>query len=182
MNLREPKTVKFINNKGIGVSFCMPIIKTKTSFSLGGDCASLSSEELRKVILEIISLKKKGFKIINNIIFFEEILRFLEGKNKYYCFGGKKLFYLDWNLNVYPCMFKGNSQKIYNFNFDFNDDICNECLLQCFREPSIFLISQPIASISFLKEFKTYLALYHKNLLLIQYLKHLHTVLKKIYQ
>ena len=38
----------------------MPINKTETSYSLGGDSNLLSNEELEKVISEIMQLKKNG--------------------------------------------------------------------------------------------------------------------------
>lgn len=138
------KTVSFINGLGVDVSFCIPTVVKNTSYSLGGPCADFNNEELRDMISEIIRLKKNRCGIINDTAFFEESLRFLDGKSKYYCSGGYKIFYLDWNLNFYPCMFKGPSTDLKNVNFDFKNEKCNECLLQCFREPSLFLLSRPL--------------------------------------
>jgi MoaA/NifB/PqqE/SkfB family radical SAM enzyme len=151
------KTIKFINDLDIGVSFCMPTIVKNTSYSLGGTCVNFTNDELRDAILEIIRLKKTGYNIINNITFLEETLHFLDGNAKYYCLGGYIIFYLDWNLNFYPCMFKGNSEKISNVKFDFKNEKCNKCILQCFREPSLFLISKPLTIKMILQNPLTYL-------------------------
>ena len=150
------KTVEFINSLGIGVSFCIPMIIKDTSYCLGGRSAEFSNEELNDVITEIIHLKKKRYWIINNMIFFKEILNFLNGKNKYSCLGGNKLFYLDWNLNLYPCMVKGSPKNIDKVDFNLKGEKCNECLLQCFREPSLFLISRPLAISLILQDLPTY--------------------------
>jgi len=151
------KTVSFTNNLGLGISFCLPIIATNTSYSLGDSCVDFTNDELRDIILEVIRLKKKGFSIINNITFLEDTIRFLDGRVKYYCLGGYKIFYLDWNLNFYPCMFKGEPKKMDNVNFIFNKEKCNECLFQCFREPSLFLLSKPLTMKLILNNFRDYI-------------------------
>jgi MoaA/NifB/PqqE/SkfB family radical SAM enzyme len=151
------KTVRFINNLGIGISFCIPTIVKDTSFALGGDCVNFTNYELRDIILKIIRLKKKEYGIINNNIFLEETIHFLGGKNKYYCLGGYKIFYLDWNLNFYPCMFNGSPIIFNDVKFDFKNKKCNKCLLQCFREPSLFLLSKPLTLNLILHNFKDYI-------------------------
>ena len=150
------KTVGFINDFGLSISFCMPTIIKDTSYSLGGACADLTNDELKDAILEIIRLKKNGFNIINNMTFLEETIRFLNGKTKYYCLGGYKIFYLDWNLNFYPCMFKGKPVNLNNMSFDFKNEKCNKCLLQCFREPSLFLLSRSLTLRLAISNFTSY--------------------------
>jgi len=153
------KTVKFINGLDIGVSFCVPMIVKDTSYSLGGSCVKFSNEELKKIILEIIRLKKKGYNIVNNMAFLEDVINFIDGRSKYYCLGGSEIFYLDWNLDLYPCMFKGQGIKIDQADFNFKKEVCNECLFQCFREPSLFMISKPLSLKLVLQELPTYLRL-----------------------
>ena len=136
------ETVKFINRLGISVNFSMPMIVRNTSYTLGGSAVKFSREELKNILLKIIHLKEMGYHIVNNKIFLEETVNFLEKRNKFYCVGGYKIFYLDWNLNFYPCMFKGKPIQIDKVNFNFKKEVCNECLFQCFREPSLFLISK----------------------------------------
>jgi MoaA/NifB/PqqE/SkfB family radical SAM enzyme len=151
------KTVNFINSLDINVSFSIPTLIRNTSYVLGGDCVKFSSEELKTIILEIIRLKKRGYGIINNMTFLKETVDFLDGKNKYPCLGGYKIFYLDWNLNFYPCMFEGKSTLINEINFNFDKRRCNKCFLACFREPSLFLISKPLTLKLVLEDMQTYL-------------------------
>jgi len=152
------KTIDFINSKlNISVSFCMPTTIKNTSFSLGNESVDFEKDELKEIIFEIIRLKKKGYKIINNNTFLKEALNFLDGKNKYYCIGGYKIFYLDWDLNLYPCMFKGKPTSLDKTNFKFEKSRCNECLLQCFREPSLFLISKVFCLKLIMKQLPEYL-------------------------
>jgi hypothetical protein len=69
------------------------------------------------------------------------MIRYLDGKSKYECLGGSKIIYIDWNLNVFPCMCKGKPVSIDKYSFR-NGKTCNQCMIQCFREPSIFLMSK----------------------------------------
>ena len=151
------KTVSFINNLGARVSFCIPTVVKDTSYCLGGHAAYFTDDELKDAILEIIRLKKNGYNIVNNSIFLEDVLHFLNNEPRYYCLGGYKIFYLDWNLNFYPCMFKGNPVNIEDVNFDFNNGKCNQCLLQCFREPSHFFYSKPLVIKFFLNNLRDYI-------------------------
>jgi len=139
------KTVELINSLGIGVSFCTPMIVKNTSFSIGGKCVEFSNDELKDIILEIINLKKNGYRIINSITFLKEVLNFLERRNKYYCLGGYRIFYLDWNLNFYPCMFKGSPIKLKDVDFNFKKTKCKDCFFQCFLEPSLLLLSRSMS-------------------------------------
>jgi len=150
--------VNFIENLNIFVSFCIPVTINKTSFSLGGDnCVVLTKKELKYVILRIIELKKNGHKIINNKTYLEDVIDSLDGKSKYNCYGGNKLWYLDWDLNLYPCMTKGSGKRIEEASFDSSNNACSDCLIQCFREPSLFLKSRREAIKIFLKDFRFYL-------------------------
>ncbi len=153
------KTVEMINKLGLGVSFCTPMTVKDTSFTLGSYSTKFLSKELKEILFEIIKLKKKYF-ILNNEIFLKDVINFLEGKNKFYCVGGYKIFYLDWNLNFYPCMNKGPPIPLEKVKFDFDKKICNDCIFQCFREPSLLLISTPLAIKFILKNFSNYFKLF----------------------
>jgi len=135
------KIVTFVEKLGIAVGFSIPIMKTDTSYSLGGDCANIKRSGLKNVINRIIKLKKDGHLIANNMTYLRDIVSSLDGKSKYRCYGGSKLFYLDWNLDLYPCMLKGKGIKINKASFN-NEETCDKCLIQCFREPSLFLKSR----------------------------------------
>lgn len=147
--------VEFIDKFDVTVSFCMPVIIKGTSFHLGGNkkSVSISKNEMRDALLRIIRLKKQGYNIVNNFEYLIDTIKYFDGKNKYNCLGGIKLFYVDWNLNIYPCMSKGKPINIYNYDFnDSKNKNCNDCMLQCFREPSTFLETRDSAAKIFLKE------------------------------
>jgi MoaA/NifB/PqqE/SkfB family radical SAM enzyme len=155
--------VDFIEKLGIVISFSMPVNVNKTSYALGGSCANLQKNELEDAVLRIIKLKKEGHNIANNMSYLRNVVRSLEGKNKYFCYGGSKLFYLDWNLNLFPCMFKGKGTKITEDFFDGVDRACDDCQLQCFREPSLFLNSRIETVKLLLKDSPYYLNMFKKG-------------------
>jgi MoaA/NifB/PqqE/SkfB family radical SAM enzyme len=151
------KTVKFIERMNLYTSFCIPVTIDETSFALGGDkCVNLKKEEMKRVISKIIELKKKGHKIINNTGYLKDVISSLDGKSRYDCYGGSKLWFLDWNLKVYPCMSKGKGIRIDKARFKDHAN-CNECLIQCFREPSTFLESRREALMLFFRDIGFYL-------------------------
>jgi len=167
--------VKFVDEKDITISFCMPVSIENTSFRLGnnGNSVVLSKDDLKNALKRIISLKKQGYNIINSLDYLRDTIRYLDGENIYGCIGGKKLFYIDWNLNVYPCMYKGNPINIDDFDFgNINNEKCNKCMIQCFREPSIIASRRIEATKIFMKE---------APFLLLLGMKRVKTLLKSFY-
>jgi len=58
----------------------------------------------------------------------------------YYCEGKEEVAYVDWKADVYPCFLK---PKLFNILIGDKPRFlkkvkCNECLINCFREPSLF--------------------------------------------
>lgn len=154
------KIVSFFNSLRVSVSFSTPVIINKTTYALGGDTAEFSNNELKNIITEIISLKKRYRNIMNCRKFLEDVLDFLESKKSgHTCLGGKRIFYLDWNLRVFPCMYKGEGIIIDKFFDSHRKDGkgCEECIHQCFRESSIFMGHNSEALKVFMEEFPTYL-------------------------
>ena len=151
------KTVKFIEGLGLYTNFCIPVTLDQTSFSLGGDdCVELTKDEMKKVISTILRMKKKGHKIINSSVYLKDVISSLNGRSMYSCYGGSKLWFVDWNLKVYPCMGKGVGQRIEKATFE-DHDVCKECLIQCFREPSVFFKSRREAIRVFSKDARFYM-------------------------
>jgi MoaA/NifB/PqqE/SkfB family radical SAM enzyme len=151
------KTVEFIEGMNLYTSFCIPVTIDKTSFALGGDkCVNLTKEEMKDVILKIIEMKKRGHKIVNNTAYLRDVIDSLDGKSRYDCYGGSKLWFMDWNLKIYPCMSKGKGVRIEKAKFKDHAN-CNECLIQCFREPSMFLKSRRETIRLFFKDIGFYL-------------------------
>jgi MoaA/NifB/PqqE/SkfB family radical SAM enzyme len=151
------ETLKFIESMNLYTSFCIPVTLDKTSFALGGDkCVNLTKDELKDVIFRIIEMKKRGHKIINSTAYLRDVIDSLDGKSKYGCYGGSKLWFLDWDLKVFPCMGKGAGVRIEEAVFE-NHANCSECLIQCFREPSLLMKSRREAMRIFLKDIGFYL-------------------------
>jgi len=134
--------VRYVNEElGVPFGFCYPTVCDFNSYRLGGE---LSEEDLlrnlRRGIATILSLKKKGYEILNAGTYIEDILNFLD-KNppNFYCRGGQDVFYIDWMGDVYPCFAKPKLFNIIRERPNFLENVaCNECLTNCFREPSLF--------------------------------------------
>ena len=102
----------------------------------------LNVNEVSKLVEEIKYAKKKSdLSIHNPSISLDELVRFYkEIPRNFKCYGGSKLFYLDWNLNLYKCFTLphtyGNILKIKKI--DFQDDPCDLCTQQAFRDHDPF--------------------------------------------
>lgn len=155
--------VRYFDRLKISISFCTPMIIRETTFALGSEHAKFKKNELKNVISEIIELKGKYKNIVNNIEFLKDVMNFLsDKKSKYTCLGGEKIFYLDWNLNIYPCMNRGKGIAIDEFfnskrNINKKNQGCDDCTFQCFREPSIFLGSKANAIGALIKDLPSYI-------------------------
>ena len=151
------RTIKFIESMNLYTSFCIPVTLDQTSFSLGGnDCIELTKDEMKRVISNIIRLKKRGLKIINSSVYLKDVIDSLNNRSRYPCYGGSKIWFVDWNLKVYPCMGKGVGKSIGEADFK-DHDVCKQCLIQCFREPSVFFKSRRESIRVFSKDAKFYL-------------------------
>lgn len=134
------------NNKRLGFDgtyFCYPMINMHSNYALGGEIVYYSASELSAVIRHIQDLKRKGLPIDNSDETLEDVISFLNGKPaKYPCVAGYKVFYLDWNLYLYNCMTQGISighiLEIDTNQLLFKRIECEECVLSCDREPSIY--------------------------------------------
>ena len=135
------KLVDYTNNiLHVPLGFCYPTKSEVNSYGLGGQ---LSAEELSHgmdiSIKKILTAKKNGSKIANLWVYMEDVVNFREGnKPNFYCKGGEDVIYVDWHGDVYPCFLR---EKMFNILKDkplFLKDVkCNDCLINCFREPSI---------------------------------------------
>lgn len=150
--------IDYVNNTlKVPFSFCYPTISNNNTFSLGGSLSKeLFSSKLKKSIQTILRLKKEGRSIGNLLVYIEDIVNYYEKKSpNFYCKGGEDVIYVDWHGDVYPCFLKG--ERLFNIlngeNSIFLKNIkCNDCLINCFREPSF--LTQMFSPLSLLaKEF-----------------------------
>ncbi len=126
-----------------GTYFCYPLQATRSNYSLGGPLAIFEKAELAAIIAHIQMLKRQGYPIDNSYETLDIVLDFLEGRpSRYPCVAGYKVFYLDWELNLYDCMTKGNLigsvLELDPEHLNLSRVECEECVLSCDREPSIY--------------------------------------------
>ena len=134
--------VKYVNQKlRVPFGFCYPTKCDVNSYRLGG---SISSDTMERQLLEsieqILQLKRNGYQVANVGTYIEDVMRFRRKEPpNFYCKGGEDVVYIDWSGNVYPCFLK---EKLFNVLKDENPHLlrgirCNDCLINCFREPSV---------------------------------------------
>ncbi len=137
------KMVRYVNQRlGIPFGFCYPVKSGGSNYPLGKNLSEedVSFPSLRKSVETILSLKRSGSEIANLGTCIEDIIRY-HGKKppNFYCKGGEDVIYIDWSGNVYPCFLKG---KLFNILDDEEPNLlknvmCDDCLTNCFREPSV---------------------------------------------
>ena len=130
--------------KGLGfdkISFSNPMLNYSTSYA--GDCSSdlinYNKDELVEIFEEIKDLKTH-FRVLNPTASLNDMIRLFKDKEvRFTCLGGYKSFYVDWNLNVFPC--QTLEEKICHIDeFDkavLVNNECNKCINECYREPSL---------------------------------------------
>ncbi len=144
------KTIEFAESLGfVQINLCYPMNINETTFTLGGSSVDFSGEELIEIFSKVKEMKRQGYRINNPTEALNNNINFIRGKNvRYPCFGGYKIFYLDWNLDLYKCM--NTNEKITNVlhpdGIKIKKQKCNKCMLQCFRDLSIYYSYNPIKS------------------------------------
>jgi len=137
------KLVTYINERfGVPFGFCYPIKTGTEAYPLGGNLSKedISFGKLKKSVETVLTLKRRGHAVANLGTYIEDVLNFYAGKPpNFYCKGGEDVIYVDWLGNVYPCFIK---EKLFNVLKDekprfLKNVMCNDCLTNCFREPSI---------------------------------------------
>ena len=126
-----------------GTYFCYPMTDMRSNYALGGEIVEFKKDELAKIITYIKALKRQGYPIDNSYETLDAVLAFLEGKpSRYPCVAGYKVFYLDWCLNLYDCMTRGNLighiLELDTKQLNLQRVECEQCILSCDREPSIY--------------------------------------------
>jgi MoaA/NifB/PqqE/SkfB family radical SAM enzyme len=135
------KLVDYANNVlKVPFGFCYPTTCDVNSYGLGG---TLSDEEMShqmdSSVKKILEYKANEGNIANLWVYLKDIIHSQDGKKPYfYCKGGEDVIYVDWRGDVYPCFLK---KRIFNILTDepfFLENVkCNDCLINCFREPSV---------------------------------------------
>ena len=109
-------------------------------YDLGG--INLSKEEVVEALRVCIRSKESGLPIINPVEPMSNIIDYLNGAPvKYKCLGGNKVLFVDWFLDVYPCM---HSDKKICSVVDLSRKLlvtkeCNKCSMSWYRDFSVYL-------------------------------------------
>ncbi len=147
--------VRFVNDDvGIPVGFCYPETQKGDYFSKSKSIVSnLKAEQIVDFFRAAIKLKRSGYNILNTDIFLREAAEYARGdyQKTSRCGGGRIVYWIDWSGKVHPCFIKNvvlNKNEIWEKH---NPSNCNECFIQCFREPSSFVYNLPTS----LKELRT---------------------------
>jgi MoaA/NifB/PqqE/SkfB family radical SAM enzyme len=135
------KLVTFVNDElGVPLGFCYPTYCDSNTYQLGGEEVSHNLLVLRSAVQKLLDMKRNGSRIANLYCYMEDVVGFPSQEPNFYCRGGEDVVYVDWFGDVYPCFRK--SQRMFNIlrdrELNFLSGIrCNECLINCFREPSL---------------------------------------------
>ncbi len=126
---------------GVPFGFCYPTVTDVNTYRLNGGFQGSEKEKQLETSLEtILTYKRKGYEVVNPGLYIEDTLRVPREKTpNFYCKAGEVVVYIDWRGDVYPCFIK---KKLFNILSDdepcFLKNVkCNECLINCFREPSL---------------------------------------------
>ena len=151
------KMVSYVNSHlDLPFGFCYPVITDTNTYLLGKSAPMHSEQTMKEIVERLLALKNKGHRIVNMTVSMEEIVRFLSNQPlKFPCKGGEHVFYIDWFGNFYPCFMKS---KLFNpLEGDkphFLKNVgCNDCLIDCFREPSLLAY---LSSPWFIREIRSF--------------------------
>ncbi|MEM3452473.1 MAG: radical SAM protein [Candidatus Hadarchaeum sp.] len=152
--------VRFVNDEvGIPVGFCYPETNGGEYFSKCNSIISgLRNEQIADFFSAALRLKKMGYDIINTDIFLHEAIAYAKGNfsDTSRCGSGRVVYWIDWSGKVHPC-FKKRTVLNRNKSWEkYNPFGCNDCFVQCFREPSSFVYHLPF-SLNDLKTWKRFL-------------------------
>jgi len=107
---------------GLPLSLCFP----DNSSYLYNQNFEVSKERLRNAFYLAWKNYRK-FVFANTREFYKQALAYIDGKKVSKCKAGKRIFYIDVNGKIMAC-----------FKFEKAPPGCNQCFIQCFREPSLF--------------------------------------------
>jgi MoaA/NifB/PqqE/SkfB family radical SAM enzyme len=114
---------EFVNNKlGLPLSLCYP----STYGYVYSNDFSVLNENIRTAFKTVYDNYNR-FVFGNTRRYYKECIDFIDGKKVSPCRAGRVISYIDLDKRINACFLK----ERYTNN-------CNECFIQCFREPSIF--------------------------------------------
>jgi len=129
------------------VIFSYPQVTQQSSYRASEQLQDLmlGIDDIERVASDIKCAKKNSEKISihNPNVSLDELVRFYNGTpRKFKCHGGRKLFYLDWKLDLYRCFTLpkcyGNLIEMGTVPEELEDELCDMCCQQAFRDHDPF--------------------------------------------
>ncbi|HEX4170351.1 MAG TPA: radical SAM protein [Bryobacteraceae bacterium] len=125
------------------ISVNYPTFSKSVLYPLGGEGISLSRSAVIQSLKSIVELKKLNkYPIVNSVASMENIIQYLTDPEtvRYQCLGGSRVMFIDWFLDVRPCMqlpqVLGNILTMTKD--DFATEPCNRCNMSWYRDFSTF--------------------------------------------
>jgi MoaA/NifB/PqqE/SkfB family radical SAM enzyme len=138
-----PELLRRLGFDGVTFSYPRrtPFESSSLVFSQNSPLINFKPEELINA-LEAIKSLKSHFPVLNPKASLEDIQRHVRGEEEQFeCVGGRKYFYLDWDLNIWRC--EAWSKPLGSI-FDFDRlpecrDRCTACMMSCYRDTSVLM-------------------------------------------
>ncbi|HEX9968174.1 MAG TPA: radical SAM protein [Solirubrobacterales bacterium] len=137
------KTMQFAQELGFTkVSFSYPQLEQRSTYIASRRIPEidLTAEEIEEMVSAIKAAKRDFPKvaIYNTDESLDDLARFYRGEpRRFPCWGGKKLFYMDWKLDLYPCFTLGrkygNLLEMERIEVE-EEGLCDLCTQQAFRD------------------------------------------------
>ena len=127
------------------VTFCYPRRERLGSSSLiyeeESTLIDFKDAELIESLKAIKRLRKR-FRVLNSTAALDEMERHIRGEvERFPCVGGRKYFYLDWNLDIWRCEAWAEPMGPVSEFGQIPDrrDRCTACMTACYRDTSVLM-------------------------------------------
>lgn len=139
------KLFKILDENGFKkVTFAYPSGLMNSSYlaTTNDTISQFNQEELASNISKLIEYKEhsNSLKIGNSLTALKLMYQHLLFKQDLpKCYAGKKIFYLDWELQLYRCFTFNSYGNLFDYSLDnIENSDCNACYSQCFRDYSLY--------------------------------------------
>ena len=118
-----------------------PLGSSSLVYSKDSALVDLDSKELH-LGFESIKRLKKRFPTLNPSDSLSDMQRHVRGEAEIFgCVGGRKYFYLDWNLDIWRCeAWNEPMGSVFDLDRLRNyHDRCTKCMMSCYRDASVLM-------------------------------------------
>jgi len=145
-----PDTLQRLGLEAVGFSYPRraPLGSSSLVYDGGSHLVDFNRDELLDAVAAIDRLKS-SFPVMNPRASLGEVARHIRGEPQAVpCVGGRKYFYLDWNLNIWRCeAWKEPLGSVFDLErISDQRDACNACMVACYRNASMLMHAGVAAS------------------------------------